>query len=91
MKALIVCIVYFRVQSLLHTVQPVLCSTSEYMVPVEHAKVGESDGQLVVRLRLLVEHEAVAGAVHRLERKLLLLHLEPADYYLLIIVLKNAA
>lgn len=44
--------------------------------PVKDAKVGESNGQFVVSLRLLVEHETVTGTIHRLQCKLLLLNFE---------------
>eukprot|EP01136_Pigoraptor_vietnamica_P037807 Opistho-1_new@106270 len=46
------------------------------LVAMEDAKVGHAEGQLLVRPHAVVEHQAVAGAVHRLERKRLLLDLK---------------
>mmetsp|Transcript_2393 Transcript_2393/g.7077 ORF Transcript_2393/g.7077 Transcript_2393/m.7077 type:complete len:787 (+) Transcript_2393:404-2764(+) len=46
------------------------------LVAVQHPKVGHADGQLAVAAQPVAEHEAVAGAVHGLEPKLLLVHLQ---------------
>jgi hypothetical protein len=44
--------------------------------PVEDTEVRVADRQLVVGARLMIEHETMAGTIHGLERKLLLLHFE---------------
>eukprot|EP00966_Prymnesium_polylepis_P143543 3313590-Prymnesium_polylepis.1 len=46
------------------------------LVPMEHAKVRIAHRQLAVGSLLRLEHDAVAGAVHRLEPKLLILDVE---------------
>mmetsp|Transcript_6588 Transcript_6588/g.15853 ORF Transcript_6588/g.15853 Transcript_6588/m.15853 type:complete len:566 (+) Transcript_6588:515-2212(+) len=55
------------------------------LVAVEHAKVGHADGELAVGARAAVEDDAVPGAVHRLEAKLLLLHVD-GKHVLLVVV-----
>mmetsp|Transcript_5306 Transcript_5306/g.16654 ORF Transcript_5306/g.16654 Transcript_5306/m.16654 type:complete len:469 (-) Transcript_5306:558-1964(-) len=54
------------------------------LVPVQHAKVGETERQLAIRPCLVFKHEAVARAVHRLERKLGVLDLE--DKHVLLVL-----
>ena len=46
------------------------------LVAVEHAKVGEPHGQLAEGSLAVAKHHAVPGAVHRLQAKLRLLHVE---------------
>eukprot|EP00053_Salpingoeca_punica_P013384 m.120929 g.120929 ORF g.120929 m.120929 type:complete len:748 (-) comp16189_c0_seq1:23-2266(-) len=55
------------------------------LVAVQHAKVGEANGQLLVRADAVAEHQAVARAVHRLQSKLLLLHFK-AEHVVLVVV-----
>lgn len=43
---------------------------------MQHSEVGHADGQVLVRPGRLVEHQAVARAVHRLQPEVLLLDLE---------------
>ena len=54
------------------------------LVPVEHAEVSEAQRQLAVRALAVLEHEAVRGAVHRLEAELLALDVE-AEHVLLVL------
>ena len=49
---------------------------SGQLVPVKHSKVGHVDWQVLVEASRLIEHQAVARAVHWLQPKVLLLNLE---------------
>ena len=56
--------------------QTYLVRTSESareFIPVQHAEVSHSHGQLAVRAQAAREHQAVAGAVHGLHAPLLVL------------------
>lgn len=49
------------------------CERAGELVAVQHAKVGEAERQVAVRVRAVLEYEAVARTVHRLQAHLLLL------------------
>jgi len=51
-----------------------------YCLPVKDSKVGISEGHLFVRSGTRVEHDAVAGTVHRLQSELLLLAFESSIF-----------
>ena len=49
------------------------CQSTGQLVPMEHPKVGHPKRQVFVGACGLVEHDAVAGAVHRLQSESLFL------------------
>ena len=59
-------------------------------VAVQHAKVGHADRQLPVRARAHVEHDAMAGAVHRLHRVLGALHVKAEHVFLVVLPMARA-
>ena len=46
-------------------------------VAMQNTKVGKTDRQLIVGTRLVIEHQAMTGTVHRLQSEFLLLNFEP--------------
>ena len=55
------------------------------LVPVDDTKLGHADRELLVAAVARVEDEAVAGAVHRLQRPLLLLDVEHEHVVLVVL------
>mmetsp|Transcript_31380 Transcript_31380/g.43544 ORF Transcript_31380/g.43544 Transcript_31380/m.43544 type:complete len:284 (+) Transcript_31380:1044-1895(+) len=58
---------------------------SACLVPVQHSKVCQPQRQLAERPLPHVEHDAVAGAVHGLEAKLLLVDVETEHIFLVVV------
>ena len=52
------------------------CESARKLIAMQDTKVCQPHGQLAVRSLTVLEHEAVPGAVHRLQPKLLTLDLE---------------